>query len=207
MEGRYYTPPTPRPPPENTLDVFMDGDAVAIRTTITSSHYLAAQFINKIAREHHKGGGAHKWREDHEPDGKKNVTRLLCSSSVSTVGALSSNSTKLATRFHVSSRSSSPTQVSVSSALGSMAACGNWPTRSPARCRAGPAKACEGEAEEPSAHSDGHPHGEGERHYDEQMGEPTLMWEQINYTCIDAYMSSETCRRLLSDDPILAAPS
>uniref|UniRef100_A0A0E0F3U2 Uncharacterized protein n=1 Tax=Oryza meridionalis TaxID=40149 RepID=A0A0E0F3U2_9ORYZ len=59
MAGRYYTPPTPRPPPENTLDVFMVGDAIVIRTTITSSHYLAAQFVNKIAREHHEGGGSY----------------------------------------------------------------------------------------------------------------------------------------------------
>jgi hypothetical protein len=34
----------------------MDGDAVVIRTTITLSHYLATQFINEIAREHHEGG-------------------------------------------------------------------------------------------------------------------------------------------------------
>ncbi|XP_052136242.1 uncharacterized protein LOC127754712 [Oryza glaberrima] len=77
MAGRYYTPPTPRPPPENMLDVFMDGDAVAIRATITSSHYLTAQFVNKIAHEHHEGGGVlivgidTEWREDHEPDDKK----------------------------------------------------------------------------------------------------------------------------------------
>lgn len=76
MAGRYYTPLTPRPPPENTLDVFMDGDAVVIRTTITLSHYLATQFINEIAREHHEGGVLivgidTEWREDHEPDDKK----------------------------------------------------------------------------------------------------------------------------------------
>uniref|UniRef100_A0A0E0R5Z9 3'-5' exonuclease domain-containing protein n=1 Tax=Oryza rufipogon TaxID=4529 RepID=A0A0E0R5Z9_ORYRU len=64
--GRYYTPPTPRPPPENTLDVFMDGDAVVIRTTITLSHYLATQFINEIAL-----GIDTEWREDREPDDKK----------------------------------------------------------------------------------------------------------------------------------------
>lgn len=40
-----------------------------------------------------------------------------------------------------------------------------------------------------------------------RWGEPTLTWEQINYTCIDVYMSYEIGRRMLSDEPILAAPS
>ncbi|BAT13260.1 Os11g0222440 [Oryza sativa Japonica Group] len=84
MTGGYYTPPTPRPPPENTLDVFMDGDAVAIRATVTSSHYLAAQFVNKIAREHHEGGRGRlivgidmEWREDNEPDIVYHLSLLL----------------------------------------------------------------------------------------------------------------------------------
>uniref|UniRef100_A0A0D3HJR8 3'-5' exonuclease domain-containing protein n=1 Tax=Oryza barthii TaxID=65489 RepID=A0A0D3HJR8_9ORYZ len=82
MAGRYYTPPTPRPPPENMLDVFMDGDAVAIRATITSSHYLTAQFVNKIAHEHHEGGGLivgidTEWCEDHEPDIVYHLSLLL----------------------------------------------------------------------------------------------------------------------------------
>lgn len=40
-----------------------------------------------------------------------------------------------------------------------------------------------------------------------RWGEPTLTWEQVNYTCIDVYMSYEIGRRMLSDEPILAAPS
>jgi hypothetical protein len=93
MAGRYYTPPTPHPPPENTLDVFMDGDAVVIRTTITSSHYLAAQFVNKIAREHHEGGGLivginTEWREDHEPDIVYHLSLLLVRTNSNMASAL-----------------------------------------------------------------------------------------------------------------------
>uniref|UniRef100_A0A0E0FQI7 3'-5' exonuclease domain-containing protein n=1 Tax=Oryza nivara TaxID=4536 RepID=A0A0E0FQI7_ORYNI len=39
-----------------------------------------------------------------------------------------------------------------------------------------------------------------------RWGEPTLTWEQVNYACIDAYVSYEIGRRLLSGEPILAAP-
>lgn len=222
MTGRYYTPQThPPPPPENTLDVFMDGDTIPIHTTITSSHSLAAQFINEIARERPQGGlivGIDtEWRTDHLPDGKTcykvavlqlcvgrrclvfqiyqagnmvphELAEFLADPSVRFVGvAVNNDMQRLANDCNLRVACAVDLRYAAAAVLGQ-----------PELARAGLKRL---------ALTVMGAHMEKEKNITKsRWGEPTLTWEQVNYACIDAYVSYEIGRRLLSGEPILAAP-
>uniref|UniRef100_A0A0E0BGV1 3'-5' exonuclease domain-containing protein n=1 Tax=Oryza glumipatula TaxID=40148 RepID=A0A0E0BGV1_9ORYZ len=205
MAGRYYTPPTPRPSPENTLNVFMDSNAVAIRTTISSSHYLAAQGGGLIV------GIDTEWREDHEPDGKKCYkvvvlqlyvdrrclvfqlyqasNEFLADAGVHFVGVgVDGGMRPLANECNLRVACTVDLRYAAVAVLGR-----------PELARAG--------LKSLALTVMGTRMEKAKDITMSRWGEPTLTWEQVNYTCIDAYMSYETGRRLLSDEPILAAPS
>ncbi|KAF2951520.1 hypothetical protein DAI22_01g268700 [Oryza sativa Japonica Group] len=199
----------------------MDGDTIPIHTTITSSHSLAAQFINEIARERPQGGlivGIDtEWRTDHLPNGKTcykvavlqlcvgrrcllfqiyqagnmvphELAEFLADPSVRFVGvAVNNDMQRLANDCNLRVACAVDLRYAAAAVLGQ-----------PELARAGLKRL---------ALTVMGAHMEKEKNITKsRWGEPTLTWEQVNYACIDAYVSYEIGRRLLSGEPILAAP-
>uniref|UniRef100_A0A0E0JLZ8 3'-5' exonuclease domain-containing protein n=1 Tax=Oryza punctata TaxID=4537 RepID=A0A0E0JLZ8_ORYPU len=218
MAGGYYTPPTP-PPPETTLDVFVDGDAAAIRTTITSSHYLAARFINEIARERHEGGlivGIDtEWRKADGKKGYKLAVLQLCVGRRCLVFQIyqAGNVVPRELAEFLADPGVRFVGVGVDGDVQRLAEECNLRVACTVDLR-GAAAAVLGRPELASAGLKslaltvmGVRMEKAKGITMSKWGEPTLTWEQVNYACIDAYVSCEIGRRLLSGAPILAAPS